>query len=174
MLKIKKLALQWNLKYYSKKAFAVRKTVNYSDAKDVGILFYEDINIDIVIIKNFIDQLIADGKLVTTLIYSNEIKAVVENDFIYFSKKDISITGQIEGPILQNFINKDFDYLICFQGIDFPPFDFILRSSHAKCRVGIYNEKQINNFELMINDDLNKSSKELLDDILYYLKVMKS
>lgn len=174
MHKIKELALKWKLNNKNNENI-IHENIAFDKASYIGILFYEDINIDFSILENFVKKLINEKKSVKILVYTSELKNIeTDLEIIFFTKKDISLLGELTNQEVNDFVEYQFDYLFCTYTEPFLAFNIILQKSNAKCRVGIYNIENANNFELMIEKSTNNDLETTLNQLLYYVKVMKN
>jgi len=174
MHKIKELAIKWKLNNKNNEN-VIHENIAFDKATSIGILFYEDINIDFSILENFVKKIKLEKNFVKVLVYTSEIKNIeTDLEITIFNKKDISIMGEILNQEVNNFIEFNFDYLFCTYNVPFPAFDMILKKSQAKCRVGIHNVANADNFELMIEKSINNDLETSLNQLLYYVKVMKN
>ncbi len=172
MHKIKELALKWKLNNRHNEN-VIHENIGFDKASTVGILFYEDI--DFSILENFVKKIKIDKKSVKVLVYTSEVKNIeTDLEITIFNKKDISLLGEILNREVKRFAEFNFDYLFCTYNEPFPAFDMILQKSRAKCRVGIYNVENANNFELMIEKSTNNDLETTLNQLLYYVKVMEN
>jgi len=152
-----------------------RQAMNYADVREVGILFNmrEDANHQV--LNDFVTSLRKDNKNVTALAYFERDSSNPYNfAFDFFRKKDISAFGSIKSPAVERFKNKTFDYLFCINIINFPPFDYILLHSQAKCRIGLFHEGQEADFELMIAMSANDSEAFLMQQMMHYVQNLKT
>ncbi|WP_027000379.1 DUF6913 domain-containing protein [Eisenibacter elegans] len=172
---IKDYFLQFKSKLAAERSNVKRYTQHYNEVKNIGILFnirdmskYQSLN-------DLVDQLKRDGKRISLMTYM-DLDVMHSNpynfQFDWFTKKHISVTGQIKSHQVDNFVEQGFDYLYCIYLEPFLPFDNILARSKAKCRVGKYFEGQENHLELMINLEEEGSIDRLIDEMFTLTKKM--
>ncbi len=150
-----------------------RFTLNYSKAKNVGILFDIKNEDQYTILNDFVSMLRGDGKHVELLTYFDFDKMhsnPFSFQFDFFTKKDINVLGSIHSYQVDNFVEQDFDYLYCIFLEPFLPFDNILLRSKAKCRIGKYFENKEDFFELMIHLPETAVIDDLIDQMFTYTK----
>ena len=153
----------------------VRQAINYSDAREVGVLFNMREGSNHQVLNDFVAALQKDQKKVTTLAYFEREGSNPYNfAFDFFRKKDISTLGIIKSDAVERFKQKGFDYLFCINIINFPPFDYILLNSQAKCRIGMFHEGQESEFELMIALQENEGEEILMRQMMHYVKNLKA
>ena len=68
----------------------------------------------------------------------------------HFSRRDVSLLGEIKTPGVESFVNTPFDYLFCLSLVPSPVFAQLMRRSHARCRVGHFFPDQQQGYELMV------------------------
>ena len=152
-----------------------RKTVNYSEAKRVGLLFKvsdEDRHDEV---NYFVHKLEKEGKQVEALTYfTRDHDNPYDFKYGFFTDKDISVLGEIKSETVKHFIEKEFDFLFCISREKILAFDLILAKSRAKCRVGKYVEGTEHLYELMIQSKPEEGIAKFADDILDFIKHLKS
>ena len=174
MSKIGDYFLKLRNRFQNQSVDAVRQAVNYDAAREVGILFNmrEDANHQV--LNDFVASLRKDNKNVTALAYFERESSNPYNfAFDFFRKKDITTLGKIKSAAVDRFKEKTFDYLFCINIVNFPPFDYILLHSQAKCRIGQYHEGQEAEFELMIALAETDNEAALMQQMMHYVKNLR-
>ena len=169
MKKISDYLLQLRNKYGHKPSNVRRITVNYSQAKQIGILFHIQSEQAHDMLNQFVAKLKKDGKQITALaFFEREASNPYSFSFDFFRQKDISATGTIRSETVNQFIQTPFDYLYCIQSMPFPPFDYILTQSHAKCRIARIFEEQdvISDLSIALPEQADES--ELIRKMQHY------
>ncbi len=152
----------------------VRQAIAYSEAKEVGILFNMREGANHQVLNDFASALQKEGKKITALAYFERESSNPYNfAFDFFRKKDITTLGIIKSEAVERFKQKKFDYLFCINIVNFPPFDYILLNSQAKCRIGMYHEGQEAEFELMIALREGDSEEILMRQMMHYVKNLR-
>jgi hypothetical protein len=129
-----------------------RYAMNYADTKQVGILFNIQDENSHQALNEMVATLKKDGKQVMALAYFEQEHSNPYNFlFDFFRKKDISSLGKIKSYVVTRFIEHEFDYLYCVNLQTFPPFDYILMNSLAKCRIGKHFIGKESELDLMID-----------------------
>lgn len=148
-----------------------RKTINYNDARSVGVLFSSSNEDNHKAITYFVKLLQKDNKKVNVLAYFDE-KHTNPYDFRFdfFTKKDVDYLGRINCLQVNEFMEKKFDYLYCINPQPFPLFDYILQRSQAHCRVGKYHSETTDCFELMVDTRESNDTVDLILQMLHYTK----
>lgn len=172
MQQIKDKLLKFRTKRAIKKA-TKRQTLNYKDAKTIGILFKvaEEDKHDY--INTFVHTLKKEGKSVEALTYFNRDHDNPYNfKYSFFTDKDVSVLGEIKSESVKSFMQKDFDYLYCITREDITVFDHILSKSQAKCRVGRYEDGKTHLYEMMLNFKDDTKLDEIIQEIHHYTKAI--
>lgn len=148
-----------------------RHTINYKEAKRIGILFQTTKQQSTEWFQNLKDRFKKDGKEVELLGF---VPKAPQNDLEedFFTSKDISISGKIASDKVREFVNKEFDYLYCISEENSAVFDSILAESRAKCRVGRYSQRKDMLYEMMIHIKPEDSYHTLVDEMLKYTKAI--
>lgn len=148
-----------------------RHTINYKEAKKIGILFQTTKKHSSDWINKIKEGLRKEGKEVESLGFFQKVpEEITEEDF--FTSKDISLLGKIASDKVEAFIKKDFDYLYCISEEDTAVFDSILAESRAKCRVGRYSSKKDILYEMMIHLRPEDNYTTLIAEMLRYTKAI--
>ena len=171
---LKEITLKWKLKNWQKKNKVLRTNIIFKDSLAIGILFSQELNTNIEIIEKFKNKLLNEGKSVKILTCITNSKIISNSENVVFSLKDISVTGKIENDKLIDFLKTEFDFLFCLAPIYNPLINFVLQKSVARCRVGIYNGSNFENYEFMIKVPQEQDLEISLNQMLYYVKVMKN
>lgn len=151
-----------------KKTRKSRNSVNYRNARRIGILFSMSSLSDFEAIRKFENQLKKEGKEVNALSY---LARDVENfDFHYdfFTQKDFSFFGSVQTDNIRKFLQQPFDLLIC---LDWKPniyLEYLLAASAAHFRIGPYICGREGLFELMISLPEESALSELINQIYHY------
>lgn len=92
-----------------------------------------------------------------------------ESGVVILDKKEISLGGKFEAQDIQEFLNEQFDFLICYLSEDCPEANLLAARSIASVRIGNYPDK-FGVFDLVIEaDTVDVFQKEALK----YLRILK-
>jgi len=150
-----------------------RHTLNYEQAREIGVLFSHSNDENPKAINYFVKLLQKDNKHVKALAYFEEKHSnPYDFRFDFFTAKEIDAKGRISSLQVDEFIQLNFDYLYCINTTEFAAFDYIMRHSQAKCRVGKYYPNSANDFELMINIGDNTNAVDLILQMLHFTKTL--
>ena len=167
MNKIQELALKQRIAKAIKQNKATRKTPNFHEAKEIGLLFYtespdqfEEMNLFYRLLKN-------EGKKVEALTFF-----VLKNDspynfpYHFITEADITWDGKINSDNASLFIEKKFDFLFCVCTKHLLVFDYLLAKSQAYCRVGSFQDSAIDFFELLVAAETSQTEGEIIEMML--------
>ncbi len=150
-----------------------RKVIGIHDAKKIGVLYNATEMEDFEIVKTYVRKLLADKKEVVSLGYVDK-KELPATQFAklgldFFSRKNLNWYMVPNSPLVENFINEEFDILINLNiGLCFP-LQYISAISKAKFRVGQYDMKNTGFYDFMIHTPKNETLKHFIEQTDYYL-----
>ncbi len=149
---------------------------NFDSIKTIGILFDATSAEDYEIVKRYVLFLREHRKRVKVIGFFNTKNlppmtySKLEYDF--FATKDINWMGKPSSTVIKNFIDEEFDLLIDLNVHDHFPLKYISALSKAIFKVGKYNEKDIDMYDMMIDADNTKTVKYFLRQIDIYITMM--
>jgi hypothetical protein len=121
----------------------------------------------------FIKKLEQDHKKLKVLTYFEQYTSNPHNFYFdYFRKSDISWKGEIISPKMNQFLDTQFDFLFCIESEPQPVFDLVLSQTKANCRIGLFDEKRTNLFELMVQNPDWNDLDHTLEQMLKYTKLL--
>ena len=80
--------------------------------------------------------------------------------------------GKPSSPVIQNFINEEYDLLIDLNIRDYFPLKYISALSKAAFKVGKFDESDTAFFDMMIDADNTKTVKYFLRQIDTYITML--
>lgn len=172
---VKKLFLRSKITNNLKNREYIRKSVDYTGVRNIGIIInLSDLN-DITEIERLKSQLKVENCNIQLITYVTETKNLPDYFILknvqYFSHKDISASGKILSSKLKDFIDQEFDYLYVVNSKNNNYIDFVVSLSKAKFRMGLYQKNRKDMYEL--NIELEKYSTDLLiSQLLTYSKLI--
>jgi len=149
---------------------ALRKSVAYEAAGMFGIVYFNDDHKKIEEAEKLIALLKMDGKTVKAIAYEHKT-SVKHLPYDTFNKENIGFWGSFIGKPINDFVEAEFDFLICLDEQPNSMIRSILANSHAKCRIGRFNENNEEVFEMLINNS-EKQGKNWVDSLYQYLKIL--
>ncbi len=163
--------LKYKTKSMLRRNHALRASLPYKQALNVGIVFTINDKAKHMDVKDFIKKLQQDGKRVTVITYLPRDKFNYEFMFDFFTNKDISFWGNITSVVANRFADTEFDLLYYLDDEPNPMLMNLIARSKARCRIGQFWENREPFFELMIE---NKSGvKGLIDAMYRYTQVLQ-
>jgi hypothetical protein len=160
-------------KFALKRNDAIRIADGYDQAVEIGVLYSLKEPKKMQRIQDFLQVLKRDGKKPVPLTFVPKVKKDEVHDYPHFTKKDLSTNGKWKNPLVKDFQEKPFDYLI---NLDWETNKFtrsILAVSKAKCRMGRFEEDNSKYFELMINHG-DDNYDTYVDQVYHYLTNMRN
>tara|TARA_B100001142_G_scaffold235040_1_gene233424 strand:- start:151 stop:702 length:552 start_codon:yes stop_codon:yes gene_type:complete len=152
------------------------KTVcNLDDAKSIGVLYDATTEEQIKMIQPFVSYFFDLKKDVKALGYvnANELSYchIPKLQYDFFYKKDLNWFYKPQNYIIDNFIKKEYDILINLCDSNIIPIKYLVASSIAHFKIGIYQENY-EIYDLMISLKDDKSIKKLMDEIKHYINLI--
>lgn len=143
--------------------------INLNDAKTIGILYNSTNPDNDIIITRFAEQLKRDGKTVEIMGFVNDKKVDHKADILVMNTKHISwyLKPIDEKPLA--FAAKNFDLLLCCFTEEVLPLEYIATISKARWRVGVYDEKKTNLYDMMVNLNGKTDLNYLLQQMTNFL-----
>lgn len=169
---IKRNLLIYRAKRHSKKNKSPRASVDYKHVSEIGILFTIDSKDKHEEVKSLVKRLETDGKNVQVLAFLPKKRENHEFLFDFFTEKDVSIWGQFTLDTIDSFINRPFDYIFYIDEKSNLLLRNILAMSKAKCRISKSDEDNAPFSEMMVHLPSNSSSKQLIDEMYRYTKML--
>lgn len=151
---------------------------SFDGTRSVGILFDSTITEDYELVKRYVVYLREHLKKVKVIGYfsAKDIPVLtyskLEYDFI--SQKELNWLGKPSSVIIDNFINEEYDLLIDLNIHDHFPLRYISSLSKAKFKVGKYNEKDTEIYDMMIDADNTKTLKYFLRQVDTYITMINN
>ena len=153
-----------------KKNKGLRESVAYKTANSIGIVFCNDEQSKIEDADKLIDLLKKDNKKVKVI--AQEHKSAVKHlPYDTFNDDNFSFWGNFIGKPIIDFINAEYDFLICLDEQPNHLVRSILANSQAKCRVGKFEENNQQTFEMLL-EDRTKNGHNWVDSMYGYIKII--
>tara|TARA_B100001175_G_C19202482_1_gene492024 strand:+ start:75 stop:626 length:552 start_codon:yes stop_codon:yes gene_type:complete len=152
-----------------------KEVCNLDDAKSIGVLYDATTEEQIKMIQPFVSYFFDLKKDVKALGYvnANELSYChapkLQYDFFY--KKDLNWYYKPQNYIIDNFIRKEYDILINLCDSNIIPIKYLVASSIAHFKIGIYQENY-EIYDLMISLKDDKSIEKLMDEIKHYINLI--
>lgn len=148
-----------------------RKSVltNLHNANTIGIL-YDSTNPDNdIVITKFAEGLRGQGKTVEILGFVDDKKIDHKADIQIFNSKSLNWIRVPADEKATKFAGQNFDLLFAAFTVENKPLEYIARTSQSGWRVGSYDEKKTDFYDLMINVGDKKELPYFLEQATYFL-----
>lgn len=163
------------LKYKTRSALkrnnALRVSVPWNQAKNVGVIFTIDDRNKHDHVKEFVKAMETEGKKVQVMSFLPSKKENHEFLYDFFTIQNVNVWGTITSDAVEKFTATPFDYLFCLDVNESPFMLHLLAKSKARCRVGKYAEKAKPYFEFML--EVKQDTASLIDAIRTYISKLK-
>ena len=172
---IKKKVGKWVFKRELKINKRRKEVCNLESAKSIGILYDASSEEQINLVRPFVSFFFDLKKDVKALGFVNAKELsychVPKLQYDFFYKKDLNWYYKPQNYIIDNFIKKEHDILINLTDSSFIPIKYLVASSLAHFKIGIYEENyQI--YDLMISLTDDRSQQKLMDEIKHYINLI--
>jgi hypothetical protein len=151
-----------------------RRMINLADAKRIGIIFDATIVHNTTAVAELATLLKAKNKKVEILGYTEEVHIAEEKDQQLFNKKNLNWKLIPNKENVTEFIDTEFDILICAFVEHVAPLEYIAACSEAKLRLGKYSDQMENCYDVMINTGEQNDIDYLLSQITKFLNIVKT
>ena len=152
--------------------------ISFSDARSIGILYDATQDQDYELIKNYVKDLRGFSKDVLALGYYNRRELpgtrYMKLGLDFFTQKALNWKHKPSHPIVTNFINREFDILICMNLDRSIPIRYVASMAKAQFKIGIYDPQCERIFDFMIKVEEKPSLKILVDQVNHYIKLIKN
>jgi hypothetical protein len=174
--KIKTFIADRNLKRESNDVKRGKKNISIEKAKNIGVLYSIADEENYKVIFAFLKSLKTEQRSVIALGYLNDKKIPtfltqgVYNSII--TMKDLNWYGKPVNQYVKNFFHENFDIFLNISLEDYYPLTYISALSDAMFKVGRYNEKYTNYYDLMIKAEPGITQQEFIDTMLHYINMI--
>lgn len=154
------------------------KSVPFTEAKKIGILYDSTNEREYEIVKKFVKDIRAQQKDVLALGYydSKELPSTrfAKLGLDFFTKKSLNWYMKPHHPLINNFINADFDILINLNIEKSFPLKYISARTKAKFKIGKYDKKNAPYCDMMIQTEESISLGKFIEQVLHYLNLLRN
>tara|TARA_B000000475_G_C15721118_1_gene334541 strand:- start:41 stop:592 length:552 start_codon:yes stop_codon:yes gene_type:complete len=152
-----------------------KEVCNLSNAKSIGVLYDATTEEGIKSIQPFISYFFDLKKDVKALGYVNSKELsyyhIPKLQYDFFYKKDLNWYYKPQNYLIDNFIKKEYDILINLCDSSVIPIKYLVASSIAHFKIGIYQENY-EIYDLMISLKEDKSLEKLMEEIKHYINLI--
>lgn len=148
-----------------------RQSVNFKQAKRIGILFDGTNPSDRMVIQSYAKLLKKQDKKVSLLGYVDiSDRSKPDLGFDYFNRTDINWLLQPKGRLVEEFMEKPFDILLSLHLSPVQPLAYVSALSRAKLRTGQSHKDFIDSYDLMIDADTGSDLQNFIGQVDLLLK----
>ncbi|MFM7218403.1 MAG: DUF6913 domain-containing protein [Bacteroidota bacterium] len=156
----------------------VHDTVGFEEAKKIGILYNATDEADYEVIKEYVKKLRSEHKKDVLAMGFVDRKKMPASQFPqygldFFCKKDLDFRMIPKDPIVHNFIQEPFDILVNLNAERCFPLQYIAALSQARFRVGRYDRRTVDCYDMMINLKGDPGIRTMIDEIETFLRILK-
>jgi hypothetical protein len=152
-----------------------KKFISFDRSRSIGILYKVGEEKDQIEFSAFVSKLQNEKKEVKALgiIKYKDIPhyCYPKLSYDYVTTRNLNWIKKPTGEKVTDFINKEFDILINFDTTNNLSLEYIAGLSHAKCKVGIFDERHKAIYDLMINTEADCPFQELAEHYLTYINM---
>jgi hypothetical protein len=168
----------WFLKQSLRKLNRQKKFFSFRETSSIGVLYDASTEEQYKEITLLVKDLQKEQKKVKTLGYVNLKKmpdySFPKLTFEFCSKRDFNWNLKPGSQHIRDFINKDYDVLIDFSPSHFFQTKNLVAESPAHFKVGLYNERFVDLYDMMMQVDENTPQKETIKHTFFYLKMINN
>jgi len=161
------------LKQELKKFTRKKKPMHFNNVKTVGILYVVPSEKDFHHINDFVKYLQHNNKVVKALGYTNSPYVphycFPKLTYDYFSMKEVNWYGKPNSKFAIDFMKNNFDLLIDLNTSPLFTLNYIACLSVSGFKTGIFNDNNVQHYDLMFNVKDNISLEEYITHIKHYL-----
>lgn len=152
--------------------------VAFEQARNIGILYDATGDQDFELMKNYVREMRGHSKEVVSLGYYNQ-KELPNMRFMklgldLFTRKSLDWRMKPNCAVVNNFIQRKLDILICFNLERSVPLSYIASQSDAIFKIGRYDGKVKNMFDFMIKTAQPVNLKQMMEQVNHYLKLIRN
>ncbi|GJM29246.1 MAG: hypothetical protein DHS20C17_18810 [Cyclobacteriaceae bacterium] len=145
-------------------------TVDYPNARAIGILFTQTDRIKYQAIRNLVRQFKSDEKNVEVLCFLEKGGENYDFRYDYITSSDVGFWGNMQSSSALKFAGHRFDYLFYLDLKKNLYLENVMAMSNASCRIGFYKKQNDNLLDLMIQVKGGASIENAIDQIMYYTR----
>jgi hypothetical protein len=151
-----------------KRNIELRDSIAYERASYFGIIYQNDEQAKIDAAEKLSTLLKMDNKKVKNIAF--EYKSTIKHlPYDTLTNENFDFWGGLKGKVATDFIEADFDFLICLDNEPNGAIRTVLANSKAKCRVGKFNKENEVTFEMFLVDKSN-NYVQWVEELYQYLK----
>lgn len=154
------------------------EAVSFDKAGSIGILYNATAEKDYELIKEYVRSMRAQSKDVIALGYYDK-KELPSMRFMklgldFFTRKALNWKQKPSNPIVNNFIKRQFDILICLNIDQNIPLRYVSALTHARFKVGKYESGIPPIYDLQIKLDGQVTLRQMIEQVNHYLNLIRN
>jgi hypothetical protein len=154
------------------------EVVSYSNAGSIGILYNATADKDYELIKEYVKSMRAQSKDVIALGYfdKQELPSMrfMKLGLDFFTRKALNWKLKPSNPIVNNFIQRNFDILICLNIDQNIPLRYISALAKARFKVGKYESGIPPIYDLQIKVEEPVTLRQMIEQVNHYLNLIRN
>lgn len=156
-----------------------REVVSFDEAVKIGLLYDATDERDYEIVRSYVKTMRGNYKKDILALGFVDKKKLPTSQFAqygldFFTRKDLDLRMIPKDPIVNNFITEKFDILINLNSGKCFPLRYISAMSHARFRVGRYDRKSMNCYDMMIQIKGEPGLKTVIEETENFLRQLRS
>jgi hypothetical protein len=153
------------------------EVVGFTEAKKIGLLYDATDQYNFEVVKAYVKNVRNQQKDILALGYVDK-KQLPQNQFAqfgidFFTRKQLNWQMIPTTTIVRNFINEKFDILINLNNGKCFPLQYIAAVSQARFRVGRFDKKNVQCYDMMIDTKGEPGIKDFIEEVENYLRQIK-
>jgi len=177
-LPIRNLLGRIQLRKDLRKRQVAHSTVGFFEAQKIGILYDATDAEDFETVKEYIRRVRTEFKKELLSMGFVDKKKLPKEQFPQygmdlFTRKGVDYWMVPTDPIVRNFINERFDILINLHSGKLFPLRYISAMSNARFRVGRYDRRSVDSYDMMLHSAGQPSIRQILEDTESFLRKLK-
>ena len=174
---IKQKVGRWVFQNELEKNPRAKEVCNLLNANSIGILYEATSENQLKMIQPFVSYFFNLRKDVKALGFVNSKQLsychVPKLQYDFFYRKDLNWFYKPQNYIIDNFVKKEYDILINLCDSSIIPIKYLVASSLAHFKIGIY-EEDYEIYDLMIALKDDKSTEKLMSEIKHYINLINT
>ena len=165
----------YNRKLQEKKTHQQKvREQRHNPGNKLGILYTSESRDDIQIIRQLKQDFKSRGMIVKSLAYIDDKVDTTNLTQKAFSKNNITWDGIPQSPFVDEFINWEFDLLVCPLPHMKQCLEYIIDLTTANLKVGCNSEGAEEHYDIIIDGCRDKQLNDILAEIFQHLKILSN
>jgi len=139
---LKSLREKSNQKYINKQLISRRSSISDQKIETLAVILNSAEFVDFEVFRELARELKVHPNKIKIIAYTEDHKEVAVSREMLFSAKEIGWRAKIKSPELNDFLNKDFDALLCFYNEEKVELNLVTAMSKANFKIGISGQDE--------------------------------